>query len=146
MTYLTIQGLYSNCMLDCMITPLHQVCNYQAYICVVQSCLLIGVGMISSAEVTFELQSDVTADPPQFTLVCHTQGGPATGVVWELDGSVIMEDSSHVLTQTVVDAVTAAYNNTLLVSAREGGEYTCRVTNERGSVESSLTVQGMCMH
>lgn len=98
--------------------------------------------MILSAEVTFELQSDVAADPPEFSLVCHTEGGPATEVVWELDGSVVMEDSSHTLTQTVVDAVTAAYNNTLVVSGREGGEYTCTVTNERGSGESSLTVQG----
>ena len=98
--------------------------------------------MIESIEISFELQTAVDSDQIQFTLVCQTQGGPATTVTWERNGANIMENGNFTANQVVVDAVSATYNNTLLVSNRLGGQYTCTITNDRGSMTSSLNVEG----
>ena len=104
--------------------------------------LCVHTGMIESIEISFELRTAIDSDQLQFTLVCQTQGGPATAAVWERNGADIMDDGNFTTSQIVVDAVSATYNNTLLVSSRLGGQYTCTVTNDRGSMTSSLNVEG----
>ena len=85
----------------------------------------------------FSLQTTPTADPPVFTLTCGSTGGPATTVIWTRDGAAATGDTS----QTVM---TATYVNTLTVTGREPGNYTCSVANNRTAqpATASLTVAG----
>ena len=86
------------------------------------------------------LVSALTADPPVFTLTCVSTGGPATTVTWTRDGTAVTGDTS----QTVVDQQAIIYNNTLMVTGRLPGSYTCSVSNDRTDQPStaSLTVVG----
>ena len=83
------------------------------------------------------MDSDLTGDSPQFTLTCVSTGGPATNVAWTRDSYTITEG-----TETVLDN-TAEYIHTLTVTKRLGGLYTCIVSNDKPSMDSSeLNVQG----
>ena len=75
-----------------------------------------------------------------FTLTCVSTGGPATTVTWTRDGAAATGDTS----QTVVDQEAITYNNTLTVTGRLPGNYTCSVaSNETAQpATASLTVAG----
>ena len=89
----------------------------------------------------FTLDSEVSEDPPQFTLTCVSKGGPATRVVWRRDGKEITENSTYSASQIIVDTSSiSVYNNTLRVRGREGGVYRCAVSN-RQSLSPGVTVQ-----
>ena len=96
---------------------------------------LIFIGVVSvPGGMLFTLMSD-----NEFTLTCISTGGPATTVTWTRDSA-----PSVGLVDTVVDdGESGTSNNTLLVTGREKGLYTCTVSN-RVSTESSvsLTVAG----
>ena len=91
-------------------------------------------------QLVFSLISALTADPPVFTLTCVSTGGPATTVTWTQDGAV----ATGITSQTVTSTLTATYVNTLTVTGREPGSYTCSVANARTAppVTASLTVAG----
>ena len=74
-----------------------------------------------------------------FQLTCISTGGPATTVTWTRDPPPAV----GLIDTDLVDGVTGASNNTLLVTGRMEGLYTCTVSN-RVSTESSasLTVAG----
>ena len=77
----------------------------------------------------FTLDSEVSEDPPEFTLTCVSKGGPATRVVWSRDGKEITENSTYSTSQIIVDTFSIpVYNNTLRVRGREGGVYRCTVS------------------
>ena len=92
----------------------------------------------------FSLDSEVSEDPPQFTLTCVSRGGPATQVMWRRDGKEITENSTYSTSQIIVDTSRiAVYNNTLRVRGREGGVYRCAVTNSQSlslGVTAKLTL------
>ena len=93
---------------------------------------------------SFTLDSEVSEDPPQFTLTCVSKGGPATLVVWMRDGMEITENSTYSTSQIIVDtSSTTVYNNTLRVRGREGGVYRCAVYNSQ-SLSSTITLQVSC--
>ena len=75
----------------------------------------------------------------QFSLTCTSIGGPATTVTWTRDSAPAVGRNET----EIVDGVTGTSNNTLLVTGRMEGLYTCTVSN-RVSTESSasLTVAG----
>ena len=91
---------------------------------------------------SFELETEITEDPPRFSLTCTTEGGPATNVEWERDGVAIVDDANHSSSQIVVDAVDAEYDNVLVVTGRNGGEYSCTVSHARTSIIGSIQVEG----
>ena len=96
---------------------------------------LIPTGVVSlSGGMTFTLISD-----SQFILTCVSTGGPATTVIWTRDSAPAVGRNET----DIVDGVTGTSNNTLLVTGRMEGLYTCTVSN-RVSTESSasLTVAG----
>ena len=99
-------------------------------------------GAYTSVAVLFALETEVTEDPPRFSLTCTTKGGPATNVTWERDGVAIGDDASHSSSQIVVDAVDAEYDNVLVVTGRNGGDYTCTVSHARTSIVGSIQVEG----
>ena len=76
---------------------------------------------------------------PQFTLTCISTGGPATTVTWTRDSTTVTQGTQTVLN----DPVTAQYTHTLTVAGRQGGLYTCTVSNNKPSmVSETLTVRG----
>ena len=98
-------------------------------------------------EITFQLNTDLSTDPPVFTLTCTSTGGPATTVSWRKDGTVLSDDSNHDITSRVTDPVTATYTNTLTVTGRLPGQYDCSVSNSRTpsrSTRSSTVVGKKC--
>ena len=89
----------------------------------------------------FTLDSEVSEDPPQFTLTCVSKGGPATRVVWRRDGKEITENSTYSTSQIIVNTSSIpVYNNTLRVRGREGGVYRCSVSNSRSDITAQLQV------
>ena len=88
----------------------------------------------------FSLALDLTAASPVFTLTCISTGGPATTVTWTRDGAA----ATGVTSQTVVDQEAITYNNTLTVTGRLPGNYTCSVANNETAqpATASLTVAG----
>lgn len=79
------------------------------------------------------------------SLVCVSVGGPATTVIWKRDNISLQADNSdYQQIQRVVDSKTATYQNILMSSDTINfvGTFTCTVINARGSVESSLTLNG----
>ena len=87
-------------------------------------------GRLSSAAITFTLESEANEDPPEFTLTCQSRGGPVTEVEWRRNGVRVEEDSNHMTSQVIVDTSSnTVYNNTLRVRRRERGTYICTVRN-----------------
>eukprot|EP00731_Ephydatia_muelleri_P018842 Em0011g882a len=100
--------------------------------------------------VQFQLLTPTNVDPPVFQLTCTSTSSPPTDVLWTTNGSPVSNTSSQIVT----DQPTSTYNNTLTVTGRAYGMYTCTVTttcspvcggpgftlNPR-STTSSLTVQ-----
>ena len=90
-------------------------------------------------EIEFTLTSELTAEPPQFTLTCISTGGRVTTVTWARDSTTVTEETETVLD----DPVTAQYTHTLNVSGRVGGLYTCTVANSIPSTANmELNVRG----
>ena len=81
------------------------------------------------------------------TLTCISTSGPATYVIWERDGNILVVDGvAYRQTQTVTDATTATYHNVLTIAQSVTsiyGEYRCTVGNARG-ISSGLEVTGEC--
>jgi len=88
-----------------------------------------------SGEINFQLNSELNANTPVFTLTCTSTGGPATTVSWTR-GSTMLSGTS----QIVSNAQTGTYVNTLRVAVREAGTYVFDVSNNRSSDTRSLTV------
>ena len=109
-----------------------------SYYCVA---ILVGAPVITDP-IEFTLDSAVDAATPMFTLTCTSTGGPATEVIWTLDGS----PASGTESQTVTDTLSAIYSNTLTVTGRLTGDYQCSVTNDRNTspATQTLSVTGEC--
>ena len=110
------------------------------------SLFLLGFGQpFVNSSITFNLTSAV---PPSFTLGCISTSGPPTVVTWTRDGSPI--DSNHVVTQTLVNPVSATYYNNLTVNGIFPGLYRCTVTSikpvigEGLSASQEVTIDGKC--
>ena len=96
--------------------------------------------MSIDGEVQFTLDSELTAEPPEFTLTCISIEGPATSVVWTRDSTTVITEG----TETVLnDQMAAHYTHTLTVTGRLGGDYICNVSNSISSILSSnLNIEG----
>ena len=69
--------------------------------------------------------------PPEFTIICRTEGGPATTVTWQRPNRAIVGqgDGDHETSQIIVDTTNSVYENRLRVRGREGGTYFCIISN-----------------
>ena len=111
--------------------------------CVFIGLLQLPTGRLSSAVITFTLESEANEDPPEFTLTCQSRGGPATEVEWRRNGVRVEEDSNHMTSQIIVDTSSnTVYNNTLRVRGREGGLYVCDMTNNRHEYVEGASATG----
>ena len=93
-------------------------------------------------EITFQLDTNLTTDPPVFTLACTSTGGPVTTVFWRRDGTMLSDDNTYSITSEVTDGTTSTYTHTVRVTGRLLGEYQCNVFSIRtpSGIARSLTV------
>ena len=105
----------------------------------------VSVGSLRSAVVSFtSLHTQANVDPPQFTLTCRSEGGPATTGSWQRNSQMIEEDGDHVTSQILVATEeNTVYENKLTVTGREAGQYQCTVSSNRdaffGATGSTIT-------
>ena len=69
-----------------------------------------------------------------FSLTCNSSGGPVQSVEWMRDGFPLDNTGPLVLTS----ASTASYTNTLDVSGRLPGTYTCQIRDSNNQILSSM--------
>ena len=62
---------------------------------------LIYTGKLMNLSVHFTLHTDPRAEVPEFTISCHTYGGPATTVIWTLNDSLSSVDGNT--SQVILD-------------------------------------------
>ena len=89
--------------------------------------------------------------PPEFSIICHTHGGPATTVEWlftRLPNNVILTYEEN---QVIVDtSQNSVYENKLHVRGNYSGTCTCIIENNRkeyfpmgmNSVQQSISISG----
>ena len=83
--------------------------------------------------VNFILHTEPRASVPEFTISCRTHGGPATTVLWTVNGVSVQEDSDHETNQLILDtSLNSVYDNRLRVRGRKNGTYNCSVSNNIG--------------
>ena len=81
-------------------------------------------------------------DPPEFSIICHSYGGPATTVEWLIDGVPVEEDSDHTTNQIIEDRLSnTVYYNTLRVRGRLPGMYKCTISNNIEDFVSGTSAQ-----
>ena len=85
--------------------------------------------MVTAVE--FILHTEPYVSPPEFTIICLTEGGPATTVQWYRPNKTIVQqgDSDYEISQIIVDTTNSVYENRLRVRGREGGIYHCIIIN-----------------
>ena len=101
--------------------------------------LSISIGELNYAVIYTILNSEPNENPPEFTLICYSEGGPATTVMWHRNREPVQEDSNHEISQIIVDtSENTVYHNKLRVREREEGLYTCNVSNNIRDFVSDL--------
>ena len=81
-------------------------------------------------------------DRADLSLTCTSTGGSASVVVWTRNGQVV--GSSYTQSQTVTNTINGTYENVLRATDISDlvGEFSCTVTNARGSDSRSITLNG----
>ena len=78
--------------------------------------------------------------PPEFTVTCQTQGGPAQHVNWLMNGHESLTNVSQIIISTAQDSI---YDNKLYVRGRISGSYVCVIANDYPSSSlHSITIAG----
>ena len=76
----------------------------------------------------FTLHTEPSVSPPEFSITCRTEGGPATTVYWVIPNVEVQDGSGHESSQIIVDTSNIAVNeNSLRVRGRESGTYNINV-------------------
>ena len=76
-----------------------------------------------------------------FSLTCTSNGGPISTMRWEKDGAPVPGSSIY---PDLTDPETATYSNTLQVTGRQPGVYTCTATDGGALLlPQNFTVEGM---
>ena len=112
--------------------------------------------------INFTLHSEPRVSPPEFTISCHTRGGPATEVSWfrnrnrltksvtESKHVILMEESQNhsvyiETSQIILDTSSrSVYDNKLFVRGRAGGEFSCFIRNSFQGIlpNNRITITG----
>ena len=89
----------------------------------------------------------VQYDTTSQTITCTSTGGPVTDVTWSKDNTNIRLTMGGLYehSQIIINTTSATYENRLRIvdkSSEAAGNYTCSITNSRGSMNRSLYIQG----
>ena len=91
---------------------------------------IIIIGILHLESPHFILHTEPSVSPPEFSIICHTHGGPATNVVWFLPLPDEMEFIDSERSQLIVDtSQNSTYENRLLVKGRYSGKCHCTINN-----------------
>ena len=85
-------------------------------------------------------------NPPEFTITCHTRGGPATTVEWQFDRWVNASlPKDHEMSQVIVDTSQySVYENRLRIRGRANGAYFCIIWGDQQFLaQGILEVEGV---
>ena len=85
--------------------------------------------------IQFQLESDIRADIPHFTLYAESIGGPLVDAMWSLNNASINSSFSSSFT-VLTDSQTARYGLFLRIEARMTGLYRVVVSNNKPSITS----------
>ena len=89
-------------------------------------------GILTLSTENFTLHTEPSVHPPEFTITCHTQGGPATTVKWTANGTDVSDNSDYESSQVIVDTSrNSVYENRLRVRGRHSGLYFCLIKNNQ---------------
>ena len=88
--------------------------------------------------VQFQLLTPTNVDPPVFQLTCISTSSPPTTVQWTINGSPVNGGN---YASFVTDRPTSTYNNTLTVTGRTPGMYTCTVTTITNNCTTDMCKQ-----
>ena len=105
-----------------------------------------GRGAISGNHISLT-SSSFLPDPPTFTLLGATSGGPPTTYTWTRNGQVITNSASYSISiqveRTIAGFQDSRYRSTLTVTGRLPGVYQYSVTNRAtsGMVTDTLTIK-----
>ena len=105
---------------------------------------LTGCGAISGIQIT---HTSFQSDPPTFTLLGATSGGPPTTYTWTRNGLVITNSASYSISIQVERSnagfKNSRYHSTLTVTGRLPGVYRYSVTNRAtsGMVNDTFTIE-----
>ena len=106
----------------------------------------IGRGAISAVQISL---ISFQSDPPTFTLLGDTSGGPPTTYTWTRNGQVITNSASYSISIQVKRSPdgfqNSRYCGTLTVTGRLPGVYQYSVTNRAtsGMVTGTFTIESM---
>ena len=66
---------------------------------------------------SFTLHTEPDVSPPEFTLTCRSEGGPATTVLWQRNGTTLGEGGNIIETSQVIVNFSrnAVYENRLKI-------------------------------
>ena len=88
----------------------------------------------------FTLHTDPRAEVPEFTISCRTYGGPATTVIWSLNGSLSSVDGNT--SQVILDTSYKSVFDSRL--RRKTGSYNCKVFNNfASSLNTTQSITGI---
>ena len=93
----------------------------------------------------FILHTEPRVNPPEFTVLCQTQGGPVQQVQWFLNGHSVNQsfvNQSKVIVSTGSNPV---YNNNIHVRGRLSGMYKCEISNSVSSCSAVENITGIFM-
>ena len=110
--------------------------------------ILIDRGAITTNQIILSSSSSFTSDPPIFTLVSDTSGGPPTTYTWTRNGQVITNNASYSISIQVIQESSdvfqeSHYRSTLTVTGVLPGVYQYSVTNRAtsGMVTNQMTIE-----
>ena len=115
-----------------------------------------GIGAITSNSVTLQTGTPFPSNPPTFTLVGTTRGGPPTNYTWTRNGVEITRNDEVVGNglytisirlisgRSQAERLNPGYTSTLVVTGDLPGMYEYTVSNRAltSSVTSSFNIQG----
>ena len=137
-TLYTTESSGKQCCCHCTVTGISDITVWQFY----QPFCTPNVGQVTvQDEINFQLNSDLFAATPEFTLTCTSTGGPATTVSWTRDSNAVTANNDHIISSRVTDTLAATYVHTLRVTERLVGSYSCSVSNSRTSPAAATTLQ-----
>ena len=123
-----------------------ETCLFYNYTCPLL--VYLGRGAITTNQVFLSSSSSLTSDPPTFTLVGDTSGGPPTTYTWTRNGQVITNNASYSISlRANLDSSDvfqeSLYHSTLTVTGVLPGVYQYSVTNRAtsGMVTDQMTIE-----
>ena len=93
----------------------------------------------------FILHTEPRVNPPEFTVICQTQGGPAQQVEWFLNGHSMNANFVNQSKVVLYAGSNPVYNNNIYVRGRLSGMYKCVISNSVSSCSAVGNITGILM-